>query len=351
MPEMDGLELARAIRADPALAGIRLILLTSLGRWSQAARQGASTVDAYLTKPVRQSQLFDCLATVMGRSVSTERAAVVQTAVNPIPRVAGGTRLLVAEDNAVNQRIAVHMLEKLGYQADVVADGKEALEVLAQIPYPLVLMDCQMPQMDGYEATAAIRQRELGTDSHTAIIAMTASAMAGDRERCLAAGMDDYITKPVREYDLAAAIARWLPSATTPESQSPARAGTALEIDREVLAKIGDPAQGGDPAFLRDLVGIFNGEAPGIIKALREAAAALDSAALVRPAHTLKGNAGYLGAHRLGALCEQLESMGRAERAEGSAALVDELEREVAELQRVLEEESRRYLGPADAER
>ncbi len=178
---------------------------------------------AYLTKPVRQSKLYDAIATMMGALPVEEEAegrpaheAPIVTRYN-LEEAKAHTRerrarahVLVAEDNAVNQKVAVRMLERLGYQADVAADGLEAIEALSRIRYAAVLMDVQMPEMGGYEATNEIRRRE-GSERHTPIIAMTANAMQGDRERCLAAGMDDYVSKPVRIEDLRSVIERWLP--------------------------------------------------------------------------------------------------------------------------------------------
>jgi len=280
------------------------------------------------------------------REAQQPSAPVAQSAparvVPPDRQVPRGLRLLVAEDNVVNQRVAIHMLAKLGYQADVVADGNEAVEALARIPYPLVLMDCQMPELDGYAATATIRGREADR-RHTLIIAMTAGAMTGDRERCLAAGMDDYIAKPVREAELAAALARWLPDATgVSEPDVAPAAGDEGRVNRAVLGKIGDPAQGGDPAFLGELITIFREETLPLVQAMR-AAAQTDAAGLIRPTHTLRGSAGYLGATRLTALCEQLEALGRSGTRHGAAALVDQLEQEVADVLQMLEQEAQRW--------
>jgi CheY-like chemotaxis protein len=242
----------------------------------------------------------------------------------------------------VNQKVAVYLLDKLGYQADVVADGREALDALARIPYPLVLMDCQMPEMDGYAATAAIRARE-SNGQHTPIIAMTAGAMAGDRERCLAAGMDDYIAKPVHEKDLAATIARWLPEIGGQDPDAPEASLDQTSVDREVLDRIADPARGGNKDFLVDLITLYLEEAPPLLASVRSAVAQGDAAALVRPMHTLKGNSGYFGAHRLEAICERLVALGREGTLAGVPELVAQLEREAAEVQRVLKQEAARW--------
>ena len=214
MPVMDGLTLSRVIKADPTLAQHALVMLTSVAQRGHRQLAQAAGICAYLTKPVRQSQLFDCVATVLG---ATGDSGVVSSPAVPlgisetlaVDRGRTHLPILVAEDNVVNQRVAVRLLEKLGYRADVVANGHEAIAALESIPYAMVFMDVYMPEMDGYAATAAIRQRE-GTSRHTPIIAMTANALEGDREQCLAAGMDDYLSKPVRYADLQAILERWL---------------------------------------------------------------------------------------------------------------------------------------------
>jgi two-component system, sensor histidine kinase and response regulator len=204
MPEMDGLMLARAIQADPLCAGLRLIMLTSLGEKLSPDEMKAGGISVCLSKPARQSELFNCLMSVMaaGPLPASRKPGRVPAAPAPIERK--DVRVLVAEDNVVNQKLAVRQLAKLGYAADAVANGLEVLEALELIPYDLVLMDCQMPEMDGYQATREIRRREQEGSlnprlSHPLrIIALTADAMEGDRDQCLAAGMDDYLAKPVR---------------------------------------------------------------------------------------------------------------------------------------------------------
>jgi two-component system sensor histidine kinase/response regulator len=215
MPEMDGLELARHIKADPALAGVRLIMLTSLGVRGQREQARAAGIDGYLVKPVRLSQLYDCLATVMAATEPLPSASARPAADSGRrpPPVAHGPRVLLAEDNAVNQVVALRLLEKLGCCVDVVSNGREAVAAVARGEYALVFMDCQMPEMDGFEATAAIRQGETGS-RRVPIIALTASAMQGDREACLAAGMDDYLSKPLGLRDMERMLRRWQGSAT-----------------------------------------------------------------------------------------------------------------------------------------
>ncbi len=221
MPEMDGLTLARAIKADPAIAGTKLIALAPLGHALTAKEMQAAGIDASLSKPVRQSPLFDCLVTVIGDGETANHPAVkpVTATVTPLSdgvraRLAGG-RILLAEDNAVNQKIALALLKKLGCSADAVGNGIEVLQALQRIPYALVFMDCHMPELDGFETTRIIRKRELDSGqacpwpSPVRIIALTASAMQGDREKCLAVGMDDYVSKPVRPGELQAALERW----------------------------------------------------------------------------------------------------------------------------------------------
>jgi CheY-like chemotaxis protein len=207
---MDGFDLAARIAADPGVRGTRLVLLTSAGRPGDAERALGLGIAAYLHKPVRQSQLYDCLATLLAGGA--EPPALVTRHSLREEKAHARALVLVAEDNPVNQKVAVRMLEKLGHRADVAANGREALDALARIPYAVVFMDFQMPEMDGIEATIELRRRE-GTGHHTPVIAMTAAAMPGDRARCLEAGMDDYIAKPVRPAELAAALERWVGAA------------------------------------------------------------------------------------------------------------------------------------------
>lgn len=217
MPDMDGLELARRIKSDSALSRIRLVLLTSLGHRGDVKLAQEAGILAYLTKPVRQNKLIECLTLVITTTEQTAacaeqqlppmitRHSLSEAHAQRIPRV------LVVEDNLVNQKVAAKMLEKLGCRVDVAANGREAVEGLARIHYALILMDCQMPEMDGFEATRLIRRQE-PTWGHIPIVAMTANAMAEDRARCLACGMDDFLSKPVKLQDLAQVLHRWLPS-------------------------------------------------------------------------------------------------------------------------------------------
>ena len=213
LPEMDGMALGRAIKAEPDLASVRLILVASVGQRGHRQKAEASGFAAYLIKPVRQNQLYACLKTVMGMVAEPSAPPVIVTRYRLAEQQAQlRPHLLVAEDNIVNQKVIVPLLEKQGYRVDVVSNGREALEAHARTPYALILMDCQMPEMDGYEATSAIRDREAKIGGHTPIVAMTANAMPDDRDRCLAAGMDDYISKPIQPRTLAELVSQWAPT-------------------------------------------------------------------------------------------------------------------------------------------
>jgi len=204
MPAMDGGAVAAEIRSDPKLSDMVVVLLTSAGH----SEQPVPGVDIELVKPVRPSQLFDVLHTLLSSRPEYgkhEAGTHPQEAARPDH----GGRVLIVEDNAANLKVAMRMVERLGYRADKAGNGVEAVRVLDRVNYDAVLMDCQMPEMDGYEATRQIRRHEK-EGRHTPIIAMTASAMAGDRERCLAAGMDDYISKPIKLHVVAAVLERWL---------------------------------------------------------------------------------------------------------------------------------------------
>jgi CheY-like chemotaxis protein len=213
MPDMDGFQLARAIRADPALADMKLVLLTSMLQRSQVSDVSSVGFNAFLVKPIHEAKLLECVqAVIANHRVDARKAperlvtpeSLSATARRQRPRV------LLAEDNAVNRKVAVRMLERFGCNVDVAANGQEAVEACQGKTYALILMDCQMPDLDGLAATRMIREME--NAKRTPIIALTAHALPGDRERCIEAGMDDHVPKPIKSEDLARALARWLPA-------------------------------------------------------------------------------------------------------------------------------------------
>jgi two-component system sensor histidine kinase/response regulator len=231
MPNMDGLQLAEAIKADPSIAGVAVVLLPSYGEAGQGERARQAGIAACLQKPVRESQLYDCLSTVMARSAGAElirsarpvtpkNAHQAQSPKAEVPRQDrhfSNARIIIAEDNIVNQNVAMGQLEDLGYRAEAVLNGRELLKALEDADFDLILMDCQMPKMDGFAATAEIRRREGGV-RHTTIIAMTATAQDGDDQRCLAAGMDDYLCKPVKVAALRQKLERWIKPSAKPQA-------------------------------------------------------------------------------------------------------------------------------------
>ena len=333
MPGMDGLMLAREIKSDPAIAGTRLLMMTSLGRRDEASMHEAG-VRFCLTKPVKQSQLFDTLMLVadsLGEPVLHQRPAQVA----PMQPSAGERlRILVAEDNIVNQRVALRQLQLLGYTADAVANGQEVLEALERIRYDAVLMDCQMPELDGFEATKEIRRRE-GDSMHTVIIAMTANALEGDRERCLAAGMDDYISKPVKPESLVAALER-----STKRDGGIARSNAeqaSKVIDQSVLDELRALEVSTNPNFLAPLIDLFIKDTPGRLEALRAAIADRNAEVLAREAHALKGGCAHLGATRMAGLCEILEDQGRTGSTSRAAAVLSTLTEEFELVSQALE--------------
>jgi two-component system, sensor histidine kinase and response regulator len=338
MPGIDGLELARRIKADTAIAHTQLVLLTSLNRHSDSEEVRQAGIAASLTKPVRQSQLFDCLATVMGAAAEAPPApshtGASSDARHGLEEAKTGprARILLAEDNAVNQEVAVQILETRGYRVDVAKDGLEALKAISGTSsYNAVLMDCQMPTMDGYEATAEIRKRE-GEERHTPIIAMTAHALQGEREKCLAAGMDDYISKPFQPEELDAVLERWIPqTASTAEARTSETSSAEAPdgaIDQSVLANLRNLLQDGKPGVLNRLIAMFLDDTPPKLAALREAVAQEEAKALEQVAHALMGSSASLGALHMASICEELEAFGRSGDLTQAPGLLSQLEAE-----------------------
>ncbi len=355
MPGMDGMELARRIKSDPALPSPRLVLLTSLGQRGDGVDVRESGIEAYLTKPVRQSDLYDALATVVGGSEATPEekgpGLVTRSALRETSR-ASKARLLVAEDNPVNQKVAVKMLERLGYRADVAANGLEAVEALGRIPYAAVLMDVQMPEMDGYEATAEVRRREADTGRHIPIIAMTANVMAGDREEALEVGMDDYVPKPVKPQELREVLERWVPeepsdtlgsAAGGPAAPENGVAGGVAPLDRTVLANLAELEEEDGEDLLGELVSLFEQDARVRLSELHRAVDDGDARAVEVLSHALKGSSGNLGATPMARLCSELERAGSSGDLAQAHGLLEQIEAEYHHRVRpALEAESRR---------
>jgi two-component system sensor histidine kinase/response regulator len=270
----------------------------------------------------------------MQRGSQEEARPITQHSIQAT-RAASRVRVLVAEDNAVNQKLAAKMLENLGYRADLAADGKEAVEAITRIPYAAVLMDVQMPDMDGYTATAEIRRRE-GPERHTPIIAMTANAMQGDREKAIEAGMDDYVPKPVKLGELEAVLGRW---ASRVEEDLVGEEPEEEPLDRSALAVLRELQQEGQPNILEQLITLFLDDVPHQLVALRNAAEAGDARSVERTAHTLKGSCGNMGAVRMHTLCAELEYTGRSAELDTVPVRISRLEEEFGHVRAALVQE------------
>ena len=352
MPEMDGLELARRIKEDPDLSPTRLVMLTSIGDRGDGEKIRAAGIEAYLTKPVRQSELYNALAAVMGSGSDSETSAAEEMAANKdlrelSRRKVSHHRILVAEDNPVNQRVALSLLRKLGYPAEVVSDGREALEALSSGHYAAVLMDCQMPNLDGYEATAEIRRREarLG-DGRTPIIAMTANAMQGDRQKALDAGMNDYVTKPVKPADVSAVLDRWTANGE-PEAADNGTGGRAGDmsgdsddpgepLDHAVIESLRE-MENEEPGLVSELAEIFLNDVAPRLQTLRQAVDQGEAALLARTAHTIKGSSGNIGAWRMSEISGHLQNVGESGNLSGAGKYLEDLERELDRVRPALE--------------
>jgi PAS domain S-box-containing protein len=309
MPEMDGVALAHTIREHRSAAELPLVLFSSLGR--REARAGEGGFAAYLNKPIKPSQLFDALVSVLAEQpVHVRERTVARRDLDPDMARRHPLRILLAEDNIVNQKVALRLLGQMGYRADVAANGLEAIEAVDRQVYDVVLMDVQMPELDGFEASREIGRR--GQGERPRIVAMTANVMQGDRELCEAAGMDDYVAKPIRMEELVAALERCRrrpDGGARMGGAAPVRAPASAAIDRAVFE--GLTAAMGD-AFVAELVDTFVADGRELVAALGRALDQADLDTFRRAAHSLKSNGETLGATGLAALARELEAMARA---------------------------------------
>ncbi len=306
---LDGETLVRAIRNDRRLTTLRLVLMSSMATDIDRARQMNLHTDRYLIKPVRQSHLYD---TLMEFSSEAERASATAAAETKMT-IDGGCRILLVEDNDVNQAVALGMLNVLGCDVEVVDHGEAAVRRVSEEAYDLVLMDCQMPVMDGFEATNAIREAEArGGRRHTTIVALTASALDGDRERCLAAGMDDYLSKPFTLQGLYSVLTRWIK--TDPRGQRSSSRDDAARrqfrngiLDASALDDIRDLDRAGNGGMLNRVIELFLSSSARLMETLEQSLDNNDLVGAGRAAHTLKSSGANLGAKALSAICRQLE--------------------------------------------
>ena len=333
MPAMSGDELGMHIKQSPDISSTHLIMMTSLGQRGDVSSFEAAGFEGYLNKPLRQEVLRECMAMVLGRAQALQqgsgRKIITRHTISEARKLR--LRILVAEDNATNQIVALKMLEKLGYRADAVADGVEAIAALESIPYDLVMMDCQMPQMDGYEATNSIRSGSSKVLNHKVpVVAMTANAMKGDREKCLEAGMDDYLSKPIEPAAMAAVLERWLADKSAPDA-SPAEVSPELESTQETAA---EPLPSvfnrddfenrlmGDEDVMKMVIEKFLSDIPEQIEHLAVAVSDGDSERVSQLGHKIRGAAANIGAEALRSAAFNLEQAGK----DGDIELVRKLQ-------------------------
>jgi len=322
MPGMDGFQLAEKIKHKSELAQAIILMLTSAGQPGEAARCNELGISAYLLKPLLKADLLAALLRVLGHGGQETAAALVTR--HTLRESSQKLHVLVAEDNRVNQTLMVRVLQKMGHSSVVASNGREALSLAFSQKFDVVFMDVQMPEMDGLAATVAIRKAEKSSGSHLPIFAMTAHAMKGDRESCLQAGMDGYLAKPVRFSDLEQTLAT-LSNVKTSDKEA---SSVSFSWNRtEALERLG-----GDEDLLRELCQIFLEESPKTLRNLRQALAEGDAGAVMRAAHSLKGEVGYLGAGVASQAARKLEDMGRENKLTGAPETMIVLEREISGL-------------------
>jgi len=344
MPDMDGRTLGEKIKADPLLSDTLLVMLTSAGRRGDVAALQEIGFAAYLSKPVRNSHLHDCLTTVLGIPATGSEGPILPMITRHTLKEGKKrrTRILVAEDNVVNQKVALRLLEKLGYHADAVANGQEAVTALETVPYDLVLMDVQMPEMNGFEATRAIRDPQAKVLLRDIpIVAMTAHALKGDRDKCLEAGMNDYISKPVTTSALKEILEKLLGVDRNDKASLPPPTPTLpVPVNVERLNEITD----GDRAFEEELIESFLADTAGHVTEIESAVRERDGEALKLQAHAIKGSSANAGAGRLEEIALRLEAIRVEEQSERARELLVDLRSEFERVREYLRNhvESRR---------
>jgi signal transduction histidine kinase/DNA-binding response OmpR family regulator len=327
MPEMDGFTLAKTIKEHPELVGATMMMLSSADRRENAERCRQLGVEAYMTKPIKRAELLNAIMTAIDASPSEEARSTAATR-RSVGLCQRPLRLLLTEDNLVNQKLAVRLLEKRGHSVAIAGNGREALEALARERFDVVLMDVQMPEMDGFEATQITRAKEQDSGGHVPIVAMTAHAMKGDRERCLDVGMDSYVSKPLQPTELFEAVESLAAAPTEQSATEQEHPPTEQLATDEPVVDEGAALDsvGGDRALLQEIIGLFFDESPKWLCDIRKAVSSRDAETLQRAAHTLKGAVSNFGAAQVREIAQRLENMGHDGDLNGADEALGELE-------------------------
>jgi two-component system, sensor histidine kinase and response regulator len=334
MPRMDGFGLVERLKGKPDLCRSTIMMLTSGGQRGDAQRCGELGIAAYLLKPIRQSELREAVARVLAaRESRVSEPMITRYSLREQIHEGKTLTILLAEDNVVNQKLASRLLEKRNHTVTIVANGKEALAAMEKGRYDLVLMDVQMPEMDGFEATTILREREHSTGKHQSVVAMTALAMSGDKERCIMAGMDGYLSKPIRPQELDQLLDSYL--SMTDEAPVPVAAQPVAESPVDV-AQLLDRLDG-DRILLAELVELFRADFPANLLAAQRAIDSHNASGLRSTAHALKGALANLSATQAAALAAELEAMGKSLNMTEAQATLDLLTHELVSVERALE--------------
>jgi two-component system, sensor histidine kinase and response regulator len=324
MPEMDGFRLVEHIKQDPSLSDSVILMLTSSGERGDAARCVKLGIAAYLLKPVKQAELLFTISRVLHAVPGAQSRPALFTR-HSIRESRRRLNVLVVEDNPVNQKLAVRMIERMGHTATVAGNGLEALETLERLTFDLVLMDVQMPRMDGLEATRALRARERATGGHIPVIAMTAYAMKGDKEKCLDAGMDGYVSKPISAHELQRATDQILGLCET--GRTP---GVTAQTRESLVDKNGLwDRVGGDPDLLREIVDLFADDCPRLLREIKEGFQEGNAVRVEKAAHTIKGSVSNFAADAAVQAALRVENMGRTRDLAGAQEAISQLERAI----------------------
>jgi PAS domain S-box-containing protein len=335
MPDLDGFAVAQEIKSDPALAGATIMLLTSADRSDEMARCRELGIAAYVRKPIKQSELLNAVIKALELSAFVEDRTAPMSSETPAPAVRRGLCILVVEDNEFNQEVAANLLRKWGHVPTIAGDGMAALAALDTGRFDLILMDVQMPEIDGFAVTQAIREREQRTNGHVPIIALTAHALKGDRERCLAAGMDGYVSKPLRPAELAEAMNQLLARDIAPVNAK----GDGGDDDSDVFdLHTALAVANGDEEFLKRMVEMFGNQSSKLLEEIEAAMKRGDTAAIKGAAHKLKAVAGSFGAQRATHAAVRLEGLAGSGAAAGFEPAFLELKASIETLRKALDD-------------